>query len=81
MTWTKEESNFTSFPTETYFILENNMSCPGFGEVNIPSSRAFWDDCEEDEIDSIEPAVKWVGTFLVYSLQQLIYLNTHCLPG
>ncbi|KAH8358845.1 hypothetical protein KR093_002786 [Drosophila rubida] len=32
------------------------MSCPGFGEVNIPSSRAFWDDCEEDEFDSIEPA-------------------------
>ncbi|XP_034488520.1 uncharacterized protein LOC117792471 [Drosophila innubila] len=34
------------------------MSCPGFGEVNIPSSRAFWDDCEEDEFDSIEPAAK-----------------------
>ncbi|KAH8312372.1 hypothetical protein KR044_010455 [Drosophila immigrans] len=32
------------------------MSCPGFGEVNIPSSRAFWDDCEEDEFDSVEPA-------------------------
>ncbi|XP_053969594.1 uncharacterized protein LOC128871677 [Anastrepha ludens] len=26
------------------------MSCPmGFGELNIPSSRAFWDDCDEDE--------------------------------
>ncbi|XP_064554575.1 uncharacterized protein PSMG1 [Drosophila montana] len=34
------------------------MSCPGFGEVNIPSSRAFWDDCEEDEFESIEPATK-----------------------
>ncbi|KAH8414135.1 hypothetical protein KR222_008803 [Zaprionus bogoriensis] len=34
------------------------MSCPGFGEVNIPSSRAFWDDCEGDEFDSIEPAEK-----------------------
>ncbi|XP_060649067.1 uncharacterized protein LOC132786535 [Drosophila nasuta] len=32
------------------------MSCPGFGEVNIPSSRAFWDDCEEDEFDNVEPA-------------------------
>lgn len=21
----------------------------GFGELNIPSSRAFWDDCDEDE--------------------------------
>lgn len=32
------------------------MSCPfGFGELNIPSSRAFWDDCEEDEIPSTEP--------------------------
>lgn len=20
-----------------------------FGELNIPSSRAFWDDCDEDE--------------------------------
>ncbi|XP_030373712.1 uncharacterized protein LOC115623483 [Scaptodrosophila lebanonensis] len=29
------------------------MSCPmSFGELNIPSSRAFWDDCEEDELDS-----------------------------
>ncbi|XP_023172075.2 uncharacterized protein LOC111600259 [Drosophila hydei] len=34
------------------------MSCPGFGEVRIPSSRAFWDDCEEDEFESIEPAPK-----------------------
>ncbi|XP_004537049.1 uncharacterized protein LOC101450634 [Ceratitis capitata] len=26
------------------------MGCPmGFGELNIPSSRAFWDDCDEDE--------------------------------
>uniref|UniRef100_D3TRR3 Proteasome assembly chaperone 1 n=1 Tax=Glossina morsitans morsitans TaxID=37546 RepID=D3TRR3_GLOMM len=32
------------------------MSCPfGFGELNIPFSRAFWDDCEEDEIPSTEP--------------------------
>lgn len=28
----------------------------GFGELNIPSSRAFWDDCDEDEIpkDAVE---------------------------
>ncbi|XP_036341822.1 uncharacterized protein LOC118751158 [Rhagoletis pomonella] len=26
------------------------MGCPmGFGDLNIPSSRAFWDDCDEDE--------------------------------
>ncbi|XP_011179167.2 uncharacterized protein LOC105210107 [Zeugodacus cucurbitae] len=26
------------------------MGCPmAFGELNIPSSRAFWDDCDEDE--------------------------------
>uniref|UniRef100_A0A1A9WGT6 Proteasome assembly chaperone 1 n=1 Tax=Glossina brevipalpis TaxID=37001 RepID=A0A1A9WGT6_9MUSC len=33
------------------------MTCPGFGELNIPtlSSRAFWDDCDEDEIPSTEP--------------------------
>ncbi|ALC46768.1 CG2046 [Drosophila busckii] len=35
------------------------MSCPGgFGELNIPSSRAFWDDCEEDEFENIKPAEK-----------------------
>ncbi|EDW83903.1 uncharacterized protein Dwil_GK13860 [Drosophila willistoni] len=34
------------------------MSCPGFGELNIPSSRAFWDDCEEDEFENVEPAEK-----------------------
>ncbi|EDV43768.1 uncharacterized protein Dana_GF18645 [Drosophila ananassae] len=34
------------------------MSCPGFGELNIPSSRAFWDDCDEDEFENITPAEK-----------------------
>ncbi|KAH8247572.1 hypothetical protein KR038_006410 [Drosophila bunnanda] len=34
------------------------MSCPGFGELNIPSSRAFWDDCEEDEFENMKPAEK-----------------------
>ncbi|XP_001359059.1 uncharacterized protein PSMG1 [Drosophila pseudoobscura] len=34
------------------------MSCPGFGEVNIPSSRAFWDDCEEDEFENVGQAEK-----------------------
>jgi len=31
--------------------------CSFFGEVNIPSSRAFWDDCDEEEIESM-PAAK-----------------------
>uniref|UniRef100_A0A1L8ED91 Proteasome assembly chaperone 1 n=1 Tax=Haematobia irritans TaxID=7368 RepID=A0A1L8ED91_HAEIR len=31
------------------------MGCPmGFGELNIPSSRAFWDDCDEDECPKTE---------------------------
>ncbi|XP_005191521.1 uncharacterized protein LOC101892192 [Musca domestica] len=31
------------------------MGCPmGFGEINIPSSRAFWDDCDEDECPKVE---------------------------
>ncbi|KAI8046260.1 uncharacterized protein LOC128252551 [Drosophila gunungcola] len=34
------------------------MSCPGFGELNIPSSRAFWDDCEEDELENLKPVEK-----------------------
>ncbi|XP_016978568.1 uncharacterized protein LOC108044181 [Drosophila rhopaloa] len=34
------------------------MSCPGFGELNIPSSRAFWDDCEEDEFENLKPVEK-----------------------
>ncbi|XP_017082324.1 uncharacterized protein LOC108115398 [Drosophila eugracilis] len=34
------------------------MSCPGFGELNIPSSRAFWDDCDEDELENLKPVEK-----------------------
>ncbi|XP_017044302.1 uncharacterized protein LOC108090220 [Drosophila ficusphila] len=34
------------------------MACPGFGELNIPSSRAFWDDCEEDELENVKPVEK-----------------------
>jgi len=36
------------------------MSCPGFGELNIPSSRAFWDDCDEDELENLKPVEKCV---------------------
>ncbi|KAH8294855.1 hypothetical protein KR018_003760 [Drosophila ironensis] len=39
------------------------MSCPGFGELNLPSSRAFWDDCDEDEFESVMPADKLKLTF------------------
>lgn len=36
------------------------MGCPmGFGELNIPSSRAFWDDCDEDECNQ-KPVEKYV---------------------